>query len=86
MKKKLLIGALGLASVFALSSATSKGGDSSETERRFWGSETIGSGNCSPTGEIQADGTAKCECEVYHVYYVMWIAVETYTTSEFRPC
>jgi hypothetical protein len=86
MKKKFLIGALALASVLTLSSGTSRDASSSETERRFWGSETIGSGNCSPTGEIQADGTAKCECEVYHVYYVMWIAVDTYTTSEYRPC
>ncbi|PVV54800.1 hypothetical protein [Chryseobacterium sp. HMWF035] len=85
MKKKLIIGALALTSILAF--AQEKGGSSSsETGRRFWGSETIGSGNCSPTGEIQADGTAKCECEVYHVYYVMWIAVDTYTTTEYTAC
>jgi len=82
MKKKFLIGALGLASVFTLSSFDD-GIDESTTSRRFWGSEITGYGPCNPTGEIQADGTPVCGCEVQVTYYVLWVGVDTHT--EIRP-
>ena len=47
MKKKFLISALGLASVFTLSSFDEQ--SESTTSRRFWGSEITGYGSCSPT-------------------------------------
>lgn len=71
MKKKFFIGALGLASVFMLSSFD---GDGSESERRpMFGTVTTGWGPCTPTGLIQADGTPQCNCPTEETTYVFWV-------------
>ncbi|GAA4156187.1 hypothetical protein GCM10022217_14970 [Chryseobacterium ginsenosidimutans] len=85
MKKKFLIGALGLASVFTLSSFDD-GNTESTTSRRFWGSEITGYGGCSPTGLIQADGTAQCGCEVTVTHYVFWIGISESTEIRYTSC
>ncbi|WP_308006136.1 hypothetical protein [uncultured Chryseobacterium sp.] len=86
MKKKILIGALALASVFTLASATD--GDSSN-DRRFWGwasSTYTCVDNCHPadTGQ-QPDGVAQCTCTYHNTYYVMWVGFDT-ATEQTGPC
>jgi hypothetical protein len=85
MKKKFLVGMLGLASIFALSSFDDAQSDES-TSRKFWGSEITGYGPCSPTGEIQADGTPVCGCEVQVTYHVFWVGVSTHTETMYTSC
>ncbi|PTT74101.1 MULTISPECIES: hypothetical protein [unclassified Chryseobacterium] len=81
MKKKLLIGALGLASVFTLASATSRDGSSSETERRFWGSEIVGVASCVQTTPFP-DGSPRFIKTWIVEYNIFWVGV---STSESEP-
>jgi hypothetical protein len=85
MKKKFLIGVLSLASLITLSSFGEENSDSS-TERRFWGSTVTSNGDCSPTGEIQADGTPKCACPVLVTYYVLWVGVSEHEEVRYTAC
>lgn len=86
MKKKILIGALGLASVFTMISAT----DGDETGR-FWGrGDLVAYGDCQKDSQ-QADGTWRCACTGVYNYYVLWIGVTTveapyYSTSQLGDC
>lgn len=87
MKKKILIGAIGLASVFTLASATD--GDSSENDRKFWGwgsSTYTYVDNChsADTGQ-QPDNFPQCTCTYHNTYYVMWIGFDT-ATEQTSPC
>ncbi|KQT23933.1 hypothetical protein ASG22_07860 [Chryseobacterium sp. Leaf405] len=84
MKKKILIGAIGLASVFMLASAT----DGGETERRpMFGQTVTSNGDCHPSssGGGQATGEATCECPVIVTTYVFWVAFET-ESVRYTPC
>lgn len=46
----MIIGALAFASIFAFAQRAGEGtGDSSETERRFWGNQIVGVASCVPT-------------------------------------
>lgn len=85
MKRKFLIGMLSLASVFTLSSFEGEE-NAGSTDRRFWGSQITGYGPCNPTGEIQADGTPVCGCEVQVTYYVLWVGVSTETQVQYTGC
>ncbi|MCY1659330.1 hypothetical protein [Chryseobacterium sp. SL1] len=82
MKKKLLIGAIGFASVFTLASATSRGGsDNSETGRKFWGNEIVGVASCTPTTPFP-DGSPRYIKTWIVEYHVFWVGV---STSESEP-
>jgi hypothetical protein len=78
MKKKILIGALGLASVFMMSSATD--GDGSETERRFFGSQITGVKSCVQSGQ-NPDGSPTFTVTYIVEYYVFWMGVQTSTQT-----
>ncbi|WP_336718499.1 hypothetical protein [Chryseobacterium mucoviscidosis] len=80
MKKKILIGALALASVFTLASATDGNSSSSETERRFWGSQIVGVQSCVQSGS-NPDGSPTYTVTYIVEYYVLWIGVQTSTES-----
>ncbi|MCY1661256.1 hypothetical protein [Chryseobacterium sp. SL1] len=84
MKKKLIIGALALTSILAF--AQKKGGSSSsETDRKFFGSEITGWGQCHYTGVIQADGTPETVMEVEITTYVFWIGF-SHTEPRYNVC
>ncbi|REC49305.1 MULTISPECIES: hypothetical protein [Chryseobacterium] len=71
MKKKILIGALALASVFTLASATDGNSTSSETERRFWGSQIVGVQTCVQSGHA-IDGSPTYTVTYEVEYYILW--------------
>jgi hypothetical protein len=73
MKKKLLIGALGLASVFTMSSFQGDSSSEMAARRPMFGSQETGWGPCEPTGEIQADGTPVLMQEVQVTTYIFWV-------------
>lgn len=84
MKKKFLIGALSLASVFAMVSATD---EYSENGRRpMFGSEITGYGPCTPTGQTNANHLAECSCEVEVTTYVFWIGIVKKIEKRFTTC
>lgn len=72
MKKKFLIGALGLASMFVFVSAAD-GDSSSESRRPMFGTVTTGWNTCFDTGQVQADGTHVCNCQTEETTYVFWV-------------
>lgn len=77
IKKKILIGAIGFASVLTLASATDRSGTDSDTERRpMFGSSITGYSDCHNTGVVQADGTPQCQCTEHYTTYVFWIGFE----------
>lgn len=80
MKKKILIGALALASVFTLASATDRNGSSSETERRFWGSQIVGVASCQQTTPFP-DGSPRFIKTWIVEYNIFWIGVSTYESE-----
>lgn len=71
MKKKILIGAFGLASVFAMISATSENAENAR--RPMFGTVTTAYLPCTDTGQVQADGTHVCNCPTQETTYVFWI-------------
>lgn len=79
MKKKFLIGALGIASVFAMTSATD---ENAENGIKFWGKEDIKVINCVRNGS-NPDGSPRYDVTVEQEYYVFWIGVST--TSQMYP-
>jgi len=81
MKKKILIGALALASVFTLASATDGNSSSSETERRFWGSQIVGVQTCVQSGHA-IDGSPTYTVTYEVEYYILWIGVQTTTQTQ----
>jgi hypothetical protein len=81
MKQKMIIGALAFASIFAFAQRAGEGtGDSSETERRFWGNQIVGVASCVPTTPFP-DGSPRFIKTWIVEYYVLWIGVST-TQSE----
>ncbi len=73
MKKKFLIGALGIASVFAMTSATD---ENAENARRPMFGQVEGElTNCSPIGMFP-DGGQKCSCTQHYTQYIFWIGFE----------
>lgn len=79
MKKKILIGALGLASVFAMTSSTD--GDTAQSHRRFFGSEVVGVASCEPNGTF-VDGSPRFKKRYIVEYYVFWIGVSESVSNE----
>ncbi|WP_312089928.1 hypothetical protein [Chryseobacterium sp.] len=70
MKKEILIEALGLASVFAMTSATD---EIAENGRRpMFGKISEGLSNCNPT-DMLPNGQQKCSCTEHYTQYVFWI-------------
>ncbi|WP_144281129.1 hypothetical protein [Chryseobacterium echinoideorum] len=78
MKKKFLIGALGLASVFAMTSATD---ENAENGRKFWGKEIVDVVSCTPSGQ-NPDGTTTYTVTYEVEYYVFWVGVSTTTQTQ----
>lgn len=78
MKKKLLIGALGLASVFTMSSFEEE--QTQEQGRRFFGSEVTGIQSCVPNGHF-VDGSPRFKKTYIVQYYVFWIGVSESTST-----
>ncbi len=73
MKKKFLIGALGLASVFAMTSATDENAENAS--RPMFGQVEGELSNCSPSG-MNPDGGQKCTCTQHYTQYIFWIGFE----------
>lgn len=77
MKKKILMGAIGLASVFTLASAT----DGGETDRKFWGSQIVGVVSCVQ-GNPGIDGSPTFTVTYNVEYYVLWIGIQSSTQTQ----
>lgn len=83
MKKKFLIGALGLASVFAMTSTTDENAENGR--RPMFGQISEGLSDCSPTG-MSPDGQQKCKCTEHYTQYVFWIGFEGTRELNDIPC
>ncbi|MXS69989.1 hypothetical protein GSF70_02010 [Flavobacteriaceae bacterium W22] len=82
MKKKFLIGALGLASVFAMTSATDEYAENAR--RPMFGKVETYVSDCTPCS-TNPDGSQMCMCTQHYTQYIFWIGFEG-ESRESMPC